>query len=144
MVLENNEPHQVYVQVNALDPWVCGSDPTGDKSSRPNTSKSKSKREISIHYIFDQLPSTRRQHWLHRQNSHNLLASPYSFNCLNKKFIDRHTSSRFPNKTDTWNVGWTDTPSSFLACNNVPKLPSWVTITCYGTHLDYHYMVDSK
>ena len=24
----NNEPHQVYVQVNAHDPWVCGPEPT--------------------------------------------------------------------------------------------------------------------
>ena len=29
MVLGDNEPHQVYVQVNALDPWVCGPEPTG-------------------------------------------------------------------------------------------------------------------
>ena len=28
MVLENNEP-QVYVQVNAIDPWVCGPEPMG-------------------------------------------------------------------------------------------------------------------
>lgn len=38
-------------------------------------------------------------------------------------------SSRLPKMTDTLNVDWTDTPSSFRACNNVPKLPSWVTIT---------------
>ena len=25
----NNEPHQVYVQVNTLDLWVCGPEPTG-------------------------------------------------------------------------------------------------------------------
>ena len=49
MILGNNEPHQVYMQVNALDPWVCGLEPTGvpclhewatvrscDKLSRPN------------------------------------------------------------------------------------------------------------
>ena len=29
MVLENNKLHQVYEQVNALGPWVCGPKPTG-------------------------------------------------------------------------------------------------------------------
>ena len=29
MVLENNEPYQMYVQVNAFDPWVCGAEPMG-------------------------------------------------------------------------------------------------------------------
>ena len=29
MVLRNYRPHQVYVQVKALDPWVCGLEPMG-------------------------------------------------------------------------------------------------------------------
>ena len=49
MVLVNNESHQVYVQVNAFDSWVCGPEPKGipcphewttvrlcDELSRPN------------------------------------------------------------------------------------------------------------
>ena len=28
MVLENNEPHKVYVQINTLDLWVYGPEPT--------------------------------------------------------------------------------------------------------------------
>ena len=52
MVLENNEPHKVYVQVYTLDSWVCGPEPTGvlcpyewatvrlcDKLSWPNITK---------------------------------------------------------------------------------------------------------
>ena len=29
MTLGNNKPQQVYVQVNALDPWVCRPEPMG-------------------------------------------------------------------------------------------------------------------
>ena len=52
MVLGNNKPQQVYGQVNAIDPWVCGPEPMGvpcphewvtvrlcDELSRPNNIK---------------------------------------------------------------------------------------------------------
>lgn len=65
MDLGNNKTHQVHVQVNALDPWVCGPKPTGvpcphewatlrlcDELSQPINNKKFFKQKLTLAVLY--------------------------------------------------------------------------------------------